>query len=150
MFGHLLPRTTGTTLLEVRRKSEQDLEHVLDLLPLRARYALLHGLLRPDGILVGDFLAPGHRACPLASAVWESSGTEVGSTAEVRSGINRLVGGPVASSFYAAFDDWARTHYAVVDDDGLFVLSSAGRAALIRMVEKSIGAEARAASLVRA
>ena len=60
--------------------------------------------MRPNAILIGSYSAPGHRCCPLASAVWEATGSEATSFEGVMAGIAELGFEPDHQEFIAAFD----------------------------------------------
>jgi hypothetical protein len=101
-----------------------------------ARILMLHGLLRPDAVLVGGYVAGGHRCCPLASEVWEADDAEPVSVDAVREGIASLGLAEDGQRFVDAFDRWAGTAgFQVADSDGALVLTSDGRAQLISLVE---------------
>jgi hypothetical protein len=74
VFGHLLPRQMQ--LASNPDRAEEQLREVLMQMTPTARRSILHGLMRPNAILIGSYSAPGHRCCPLASAVWEATGSE--------------------------------------------------------------------------
>jgi hypothetical protein len=117
------------------RAGDQLREVLMQMTP-GARRLILHGLLRPNAILIGSYSAPGHRCCPLASAVWEATGSEATSFEAVMAGIAELGFEPDHQEFIAAFDTWASC-YETYDTDGLVrVLSSDGRSRLIGLIEQ--------------
>ena len=134
VFGHLLPRQLHPTS-DPERAEAQLREVVMRMSPF-ARRLILHGLLRPDAILIGSYSAPGHRCCPLASAVWEATGSEATTFDAVMTGIAELGFAPDHQEFTAAFDTWASC-YETYDTDSLTrVLSSDGRSRLIGLIEQ--------------
>jgi hypothetical protein len=134
VFGHLLPRQMQLTSNPDR--AEEQLRSVIMQMTPTARRLILHGLVRPNAILIGTYSAPGHRCCPLASAIWEATGSEATSFEAVMAGITELGLEPGHQEFIAAFDTWAGC-YETYDTDGLArVLSSEGRSRLIVLIEQ--------------
>jgi hypothetical protein len=88
-------------------RAEQQLRAVMMQMTATARRLILHGLMRPNAILIGNYSAPGRRCCPLASAVWEATGSEATSFEAVMEGITELGFEPDHQEFIAAFDTWA-------------------------------------------
>jgi hypothetical protein len=133
VFGHLLPRQMQ--LVSNPDRAAEQLREVLMQMTPATRRIILHGLMRPNAILIGSYSAPGHRCCPLASAVWEATGSEARSFEAVMAGIAELGFEPDHQGFIAAFDTWA-TCYETYDTDGLARLSSEGRSRLIGLIEQ--------------
>ena len=134
VFGHLLPRQMQ--LASNPERDEEQLRAVMMQMTPTTRRLILHGLVRPNAILIGSYSAPGHRCCPLASAVWEATGSEATSFESVMAGITELGFEPDHQEFIAAFDTWA-SGYETYDTDGLArVLSGEGRSRLIRLIEQ--------------
>ena len=138
MFGYLLPVEARQRLdPDFALRCGADLRAVLREMPLRARLLILHGLLRPDAILVGGYTANGHRCCPLTSAVWEATGSEARQWDLIMTGITQLGLGHLHHAFTRAFDQWAALNgHSQRDPDGLIVLTSTGRHKLIDLIEQ--------------
>ena len=134
VFGHLVPRQMQ--LASNPDPAQARLREVVMRMSPTARRLILHGLVRPNAILIGSYSAPGHRCCPLASAVWEATGSEATSFDALMAGIAELGFEPDHQQFTAAFDSWASC-YENYNTDGLArVLSSDGRSRLIRLIEE--------------
>jgi hypothetical protein len=128
-------------------EAEMQLTEVLRTMPPDSRRFLLHGLLRPEKILVDGYSAPQGRCCPLTAAVWESTGHRVTAWKEIVAGIHDLGLGSHHSAFYQAFDRWARAcHFRKLDRDGSAVLSRDGRGQLVRLVEREMSRSRLSAS----
>jgi len=139
MFGHLMLQALRESALDLDEgRSEARLRAVITELPDNVRRLILHGLLRPDAILIGGYTAPGHRCCPLTSAVWEANGEEVRQWDTIQTGITKLGLTPqLHNRFTAAFDTWAGLPgQAVYDVDGLAVLTPLARGTLIGLIER--------------
>jgi hypothetical protein len=139
MFGHLLPQTLREVALDLDEgRSEAALRGVITELPENVRRLILHGLLRPDAILVGGYTAPGHRCCPLTSAVWEANGEETRQWDTIQTEITKLGLTPqLHNRFTAAFDTWAGLPgHTVYEADGLAVLTPVARGMLIGLIER--------------
>ena len=70
-----------------RYRAEAELVDVLESMPPWPRGVIQRGLLRANCVLVGAYVASQHRACPLASAVWETTGSEPDSMYAVKLGL---------------------------------------------------------------
>lgn len=125
--------------------AQAELVAVLQQMDGVARRLMLHGLLRPEAVLVGSYETGGHRCCPLASAVWEATGCEATGWAAVQDGIVALGLGPVHRRFVWAFDRWALVSgYEYVDSHGARILTIDGRSRLIGLIERVGGSSAAA------
>jgi hypothetical protein len=134
VFGHLLP--PSMQLASNPDRAGDQLREVLMQMTPGGRRLILHGLMRPNAILIGSYSAPGHRCCPLASAGWEATGSEATNFEAVMAGIAELGFEPDHQEFIAAFDTWASC-YETYDTDGLArVLSGEGRSRLIALIEQ--------------
>lgn len=120
-------------------RAEAGLGDALRALPPWPRSIMQRGLLRANSVLVGAYVAPEHRACPLASAVWETTGTEPASMYQVQLGLAELgLNSDQTSMFVAAFDEWAiACEYVRKDADGITVLTHGGRSELLRLFENA-------------
>ena len=105
VFGHLVPRQMQ--LASNPDPAQARLREVVMRMSPTARRLILDGLVRPNAILIGSYSAPGHRCCPLASAVWEATGSEATSFDALMAGIAELGFEPDHQQFTAAFDSWA-------------------------------------------
>jgi len=103
-----------------------------------SRWLLLDGLLRPDAVLVGGFIASDHRMCPLAGAIWSLNGREPSSRLEIFEGLSVSGLAEASAGFHGAFDRWAciEPERVRTDPDGRIVLTSRGRDELIRVIEQ--------------
>src|SRR3954454_14767163 len=99
-------------------RAEGQLRAVMMQMTPTARRLILHGLMRPNAILIGSYSAPGHRCCPLASAGWEATGSEATRLEAVMVGIPEIGLEPDHQEYVAAFDTWASS-YESKDTDGL-------------------------------
>jgi hypothetical protein len=101
------------------------------------RGLIQRGLLRASNVLVGGFVAADHRACPLASAVWETTGREPDSMFQVQLGLAELgLTSAEARAFAESFDEWATAGgFTRTDADGMRVLTHLGRSHLLRLFE---------------
>ncbi len=101
------------------------------------RGLIQRGLLRANTVLVGDFVATDHRACPLASAVWETTGREPASMFQVQLGLAEVgLTSQQARAFAESFDEWATASgFTRTDADGTRVLTHVGRSHLLRLFE---------------
>lgn len=120
-----------------RERAEAALVEVLNKLAPFPRGVIQRGLLRANAVLVGAYVAPEHRACPLASAVWETTGIEPSSMYQVQMGLPQLgLSHDEMSTFVSAFDEWAAAWGFVRQEaDGSTVLTYIGRSVLLRMFE---------------
>jgi hypothetical protein len=135
----------GRFLLEVHGETggadycEARLRGVIREMQPDGRRLLLHGLLRPNKILVACYTAPAHRCCPLTAAVWEATGREVTTRPEIWEGLARVGLTDQHHRFLEAYDSWATIRgYAITDPDGAVILSNEGRRQLIALVEHQI------------
>ena len=138
MFGHFLPveLKPGSLRDKARMAAQTELRAVLSQMPAGARRLILHGLLRPNAILVGGYSTWGHRCCPLTSAVWEATGVEATHWDDIMAGISRLGLGQFHHRFINAFDTWAlQAPNSATDPDGTRVLTYHGRGRLIDLIE---------------
>lgn len=121
----------------LRQRAEAALVDVLTALPPWPCGVIQRGLLRANSVLVGGFVATDHRACPLASAVWESTGREPASMFQVQLGLAELgLTTEQGRIFAEAFDQWAAAGGCVrTDADGMRVLTHIGRSRLLRLFE---------------
>ena len=128
-----------------RYRAESALVDVLAEMPPWPRGAIQRGLLRANTVLVAGFVATDHRACPLASAVWETTGREPASMFQVQLGLAELgLTSAQASVFAESFDEWAIAGgFVRTDADGLRVLTHRGRSHLLRLFEATNYSEAR-------
>jgi hypothetical protein len=122
----------------VRHGAEAELVRVLTSISPWARGAIHRGLLRANAVLVGSFVASEHRACPLASAVWELTGEEPASQFAVELSLAHLgLTHAQGRRFAGAFDDWARVcGYVRVDRDRSRGLTHVGRSRLLTLFEE--------------
>jgi hypothetical protein len=136
----LLASSTGVATVDDpdrRYRAEAGLIDVLKALPSSPRGIMQRGLLRASTVLVGAYVAPEHRACPLASAVWETTGREPASSYQVQLGVAQLgLSEDEMNAFVSAFDEWAiACGYVRRDADGTTVLTHVGRSELLRLFE---------------
>ena len=117
--------------------AEAALVGVLTEMPPWPRGMIQRGLLRANAVLVGGFVATDHRACPLASAVWETTGREPASMFQVQLGLAEVGLTPEQARVFAeAFDQWAAAGgWVRTDADGVRVLTHIGRSRLLRLFE---------------
>ena len=122
-----------------RYRAEAGLADAVAALPPWPRGIMQRGLLRANSVLVGAYVAPEHRACPLASAVWETTGKEPASMYQVQLGLAELgLDSDQTSTFVAAFDEWAiACEHVRRDADGTTVLTHGGRSELLRLFENA-------------
>src|SRR6476661_9382666 len=73
-----------------RHRAEAAVVEVLAEMPPWPHGLIQRGLLRAHTVLVGGFVATDHRACPLASAVWEATDREPESMFQVELGLAEL------------------------------------------------------------
>ena len=120
-----------------RCRAETRLVDSLIGIPHWSRGAIQRGLLRANTVLVGAFVATDHRACPLASAVWELTDQEPASQFQVELSLAELGLTPEqAREFASAFDEWARVSgFVRIDDDRARVLTHVGRSQLLMLFE---------------
>jgi hypothetical protein len=120
-------------------RAEAGLVDALRELPPWPRSIMQRGLLRANSVLVGAYVAPEHRACPLASAVWKTTGEEPASMYQVQLGLAELgLDSDQTSTFVAAFDEWAiASEYVRMDADGSKVLTHFGRSELLWRFENA-------------
>jgi hypothetical protein len=120
-----------------REIAERDLRAVVRGIEPEAGTLLLHGLLRPEKILVDGYTASHHRCCPLTAAVWQATGREVTRWNEIQAGIIAVGLGEHHHRFYQAFDVWARAcRFERADSDGALVLTGEGRLKLVALIEQ--------------
>ena len=120
-----------------RHRAEAALVDVMAEIPPWPRGVIQRGLLRANTVLVGGFVATDHRACPLASAVWETTGREPASMFQVQLGLAELgLTSEQGQVFAETFDEWAVAGgFERTDADGLRVLTHLGRSHLLRLFE---------------
>jgi hypothetical protein len=129
---------TSITSAEI---ADRELRAVVRGMDAKAGTLLLHGLLRPEKILVDGYTASRHRCCPLTAAVWQATGREVTGWQEIQAGIIAIGLGEHHHRFYQAFDVWARAHRLErAESDGALVLTAEGRVKLVALVENEIRA----------
>ena len=137
----LLLSSTGPVVDDPARpyRAEAGLVDALRDLPPWPRRIMQRGLLLANSVLVGAYVAPEHRACPLASAVWEATGKEPASMYQVQLGLAELgLDSDQTSTFVSAFDEWAvACEYARREVDGTTVLTHVGRSELLRLFENT-------------
>ena len=103
------------------------------------RSIMQRGLLRANTVLVGAYVARNiGRSCPLASAVWETTGKEPASMYQVQLGLAELgLNSDQTNTFVAAFDEWAIACEYSARTLMNQVLTHGGRSELLRLFENA-------------